>query len=70
MQEAQDRARIHLDFSAKVYRAQMRAGRYFIHEHPQSASSWKVESIEKLSESPYGQQGICEHVCLWNDLRG
>ena len=52
MQEAQDRARIHLDFSVKVYRAQMRAGRYFVHEHPQSATSWKVDSIEKLSESP------------------
>ena len=52
VEEAQQRAKIHLDFSAKVYRAQMRAGRYFIHEHPQSASSWKVASIQELADSP------------------
>ena len=45
VEEAQQSARIHLDFSAEVCRAQMRAGRYFVHQHPQSASSWHVECM-------------------------
>ena len=30
----------------------MRAGRYFVHGHPRSASSWKVDSIKQLVDSP------------------
>ena len=50
--EAQERAKVHLEFSVKVYRAQMRAGRYFVHEHPQTATSWKVPEIDALANSP------------------
>ena len=52
MEEAQQRAKLHINFSTNVYRAQMRAGRYFIHEHPQSASRWKLASIQELADSP------------------
>ena len=45
-------ARAHLEFSCKVYQAQYRAGRVFIHEHPSSASSWEEESITKLMKLP------------------
>ena len=50
--KAQGRAKAHLQFRVRVYRAQMRAGRYLIHRHPHAPSSWKVEEIDKLSESP------------------
>ena len=32
--------RVLLEFSVQVYRMQLAAGRHFLHEHPQSASSW------------------------------
>ena len=38
----------HLRFSAKVYKLQISRGRYFVHEHPQSATSWEVDSIRDL----------------------
>ena len=41
-------ARLHLEFCIKLYRIQMRESRYFLHEHPQSASSWQEEAIMKL----------------------
>merc|ERR1739836_104715 len=41
-------ARVHLEFCAKLYRIQHRAGRYFIHEHPNSATSWQEEAIASI----------------------
>ena len=38
-------ARVHLEFVWKLYQLQHQAGRYFAHEHPQSASSWRERSI-------------------------
>ena len=35
-----------------MYREQLRAGRYFLHEHPSTATSWSVPCIEKLIEMP------------------
>ena len=34
-------ARIHFEFCASLYQIQADQGRYFLHEHPASASSWK-----------------------------
>ena len=45
-------ARGYLEFSCRVYQAQYRAGRVFLHEHPSSASSWEEQSITKLMELP------------------
>ena len=42
------RACIHLEFCARLYGMQMDAGRYFLHEHPETASSWKEICIRKL----------------------
>ena len=41
-------ARAHLEFSAKLYRIQVASGRYFLHEHPQSASSWHEDVMKEL----------------------
>ena len=35
-----------------MYREQLRCGRYFLHEHPDTATSWKVPCIESLMRQP------------------
>ena len=41
-------ARQHLEFCVKLCRIQFGEGRYFPHEHPQSASSWQEKEITQL----------------------
>ena len=41
-------ARVHLEFVCKLYKMQQDAGRYFAHEHPQAATSWREKSIEEI----------------------
>ena len=43
---------VHLEFSIRLYRYQMQHGPYVLHEHPATASSWRVPSVEALSRSP------------------
>ena len=50
-------ARAYLDFSCKVYQAQYKSGRVFLHEHPSSASSWEEDSITKI----LGLPGVCKY---------
>ena len=38
----------HLNFCMHLYKIQINAGRYFLHEHPMSASSWQLPSVEKI----------------------
>ena len=33
--------RVHLQFCAELYQMQLDAGRFFLHEHPKNATSWK-----------------------------
>ena len=42
--------KLHLAFCMEMYREQIKSGRYFLHEHPWSASSWKEFSVENISE--------------------
>ena len=41
-------ARKHLEFCVKLYNLQWEAGRYFLHEHPEGASSWQEHCILKM----------------------
>jgi hypothetical protein len=41
-------ALVHLGFMCEMYKAQEDAGRYFLHEHPESASSWREECIKDV----------------------
>ncbi len=38
----------HMLFAIKLYRIQAEAGRFFIHEHPASASNWKLPEMQAL----------------------
>ena len=38
----------HIDFVTELYAEQVAGGRYFLHEHPDGASSWKLPSVEAI----------------------
>ena len=39
--QVMEEARRHLEFVCKLYRMQHQSGRYYLHEHPYSATSWR-----------------------------
>ncbi len=41
-------AKLHLDFVISLYTEQIQAGGYFLHEHPQWATSWQLPTVEGL----------------------
>ena len=43
---------VHLKFMCRLYKSQIEQGRYFLHEHPASALSWKVREMEILVAHP------------------
>ena len=47
----------HIKCCAQLYRMQMAAGRYFLHEHPHGATSWDLDVIKEL-ESKAGVMRI------------
>ena len=38
----------HIEFLVEMYRYQMEKGRIFLHEHPLTATSWKLKEVDKL----------------------
>ena len=42
----------HLNFVVSLYRNQMLKGKYFLHEHPATALSWKEDTVLALILSP------------------
>ena len=49
VEEKMREARMHLEFCMNVYRLQIKSGRYFIHEHPKSATSWREPMVERIA---------------------
>ncbi len=47
-QKALRAAKEHVKFCLELYDMQMKAGRYFLHEHPHSASSWAMPEVLKM----------------------
>ena len=45
-------AEVHMRFVAEVYQDQIDGNRYFIHEHPLRATSWKLACIEAIAAQP------------------
>jgi hypothetical protein len=63
------RARMHLNFVCSLYEEQVQGGRYFIHEHPATATSWEEPAVKRVMNLPevrvsradacqYGIEGI------------
>ena len=42
----------HLEFCVAIYRLQAASGRYWVHEHPNSATSWHEACIRKMVQMP------------------
>ncbi len=50
MRHARTRAVAHLEFVVSLYVEQLQGGRYFLHEHPQYATSWTERVMKELAE--------------------
>ena len=51
----------HMQFAINIYKLQVESGRYFIHEHPNSASSWKIPEMIKFMN----EIGVDKVVSRW-----
>ena len=65
---AWDHGMKHLLFAFEMYEIQIKAGRYFLHEHPNSATSWHVPEIVQLM-SKYDLTKTTVHMCMYG-MRG
>ena len=54
----------HLKFVVELYKQQMEAGRWFLHEHPAGATSWGTGEIRKLMEME-GVQVTVADQCMY-----
>ncbi len=50
IQRAKTAAIVHMEFVAELYEMQLDAGRFFLHEHPQWATSWQLPKIQALMQ--------------------
>ena len=39
---------LHMEFACQIYERQLDAGRYFLHEHPLTATSWGLKCIKRI----------------------
>ena len=58
-------ARIHLSFCAELYRMQIDAGRYYLHENPTSAKSWEEPCIREIMQHS-DNFTTRVHMCAYN----
>ena len=58
------RARNHLAFCCEMYAYQIRHGRYFLHEHPLSATSWSEGCVQNIKKMPNVEVTTC-HQCQY-----
>ena len=54
----------HMRFAVKLYRLQAEGGRFFLHEHPNSATSWKMPEVQKLM-SDLQLEKTTAHMCRY-----
>ena len=47
-----NKAIVHLEFVCQLYKEQVAGGRFFLHEHPATASSWQERCIAEVLELP------------------
>ncbi len=59
------RARLHLDFCCQLYMEQIDGGRFFLHEHPQIATSWKEPCVRRLCEIEGVGEAVA-HLCQYD----
>ena len=63
----------HLEFCCQQYEKRMKANKYFVHEHPALAKSWKNEKMQKLEDEPSVRKvhgDMCEMGMQFQDSDG
>ena len=63
----------HIKFCTTLYNMQIDGGRYFLHEHPSGAWSWKLPDVDKLMSRPGVAQRrghMCPHGMHSHDAQG
>ena len=66
-------ARVHLKFCIEVYKHQTEHSRYFLHEHPSAARSWKEPAMQKLmkmQDAILTKAGQCQYGLIVEDMKG
>ena len=53
-----------MEYAVQLYWEQISRGRFFIHEHPATASSWGLPMIKELERHP-GVQIVTGDMCRW-----
>ena len=51
---------VHLAFVCELYQAQVDDGKYFLHEHPQAASSWNLDCVRAILEQDFVERTVCD----------
>ena len=54
----------HLEFAVQMYWEQIFRGRFFLHEHPATATSWGLPLVRELERHP-GVQIVTGEMCRW-----
>ena len=54
----------HMEFCLELYAIQVRGGRYFLHEHPNGASSWRMKSMVKIMAKDNVHTTACD-MCAY-----
>ena len=60
-------------FCVQLYEDQIKAGRYFVHEHPRTAASWHVECMRRLAKHPLVMRvdaDLCAFGLMSRDMHG
>ena len=66
-EELLDQAKRYVEFCAKIYEYQRKNGRFFLHEHPWLATSWKLECIGRIEAYPDVRK-VQTHMCQFGML--
>ena len=57
-------AKEHVKFCIELYRMQVKGGRFFLHEHPHQASSWRMPEIIELAATEGVDTATCD-MCAY-----
>ena len=63
----------HIDFCITLYTIQAKNGRYYLHEHPRHATSWKLESMQRFINKHQPKQvhaNMCAFGMVSTDEQG
>ena len=66
-------AESHVEFCIKLYVMQIRGGRYYLHEHPRGATSWKLPVVQKFireTSALFVDSNMCAFDMMAEDKQG